>query len=1026
MIDQEIPQYTRENFYAKQLTRMVRNQKNDLIDQTEELYLNKKFREAEEFLLTMYPKVALSIDQEALTFMGHIQIQLRQLDLAIEYFKRALSQRGKIPVFIKDSLGIAYFNKSMYEKACLYFCEASNQEINHVIYHLHFAFACEKMVSQIKNQLKTELNGENISKLEEEMKVHKEQIKEEYSHILRINPDHYDTLLNFGIFEAREGRLEESEKLLLHALSIRSKDYILLLNIGNLQYRRQKYKKAIEFFEKAIAIFGEQKSLKLLIPYMVALNKMEIWEKLEHVAKQVLRINKKNMRALAYLSRALKENQKYGELTNLYKKIKNSVKSISERSGGEKKDKHETIGKIKKKLREKMNEVNHLRKFKEGVYDTNQSNNMDNEDTSPKVANINLDSTMAHGFKGKDAEELIEKIKSESNEIDTNFNNAMMKFKEENYEKSEELFEKVLAANPNYNTQIIFEKLGDINLKEHKNVDKALEFFMKALKMNANEILFIKIGRCYELQSDYETALKEYKKAYEINPNLVWTFFHMGCVMSKMKNPDALKYLEMAYEREKENIDILQHYANELVQSSRDEDINKGIEILEKAKDFYVGNVDLLCSLAIGYDKKGRLDEAIALLETANNYPAFFSDQYKLYQLAFYYEKKKNFGKAVEFFKSVLVINKGSIRSLLHLGVIFKTAKEYKKAFKCFRAVLELEPNNSIANYGIARVYQIMGENDNDTIEHFLKCIKVDPTNIKAYIQIGIIYLKNKNVQKSLTYLSKAYEIDQKNILCLVGLGNVYQEMKDLEKAENYLKQAYHLDHNNVNALCCYGDVLFCLGKYDEAIKKYEKALKSTDIAEVHFNIAHCYYLVEQFDYAVSHYISALKIKKNTRHDYYYYLACALLASGRTKDAIKCFRCAIKLNDRKSFYYFNLGNAYFVYKKFAKAILCVERAIQVETVYPTKGKQSLNMKDANFLLFKSYFAMPSINYEKCEALIKGLIREEPNNVEYLDYLASLQEKTNRTQEAIQTYKSIEKIDPNNENAKNSLSRLEDN
>ena len=32
----------------------------------------------------------------------------------------------------------------------------------------------------------------------------------------------------------------------------------------------------------------------------------------------------------------------------------------------------------------------------------------------------------------------------------------------------------------------------------------------------------------------------------------------------------------------------------------------------------------------------------------------------------------------------------------------------------------------------------------------------------------------------------------------------------DLEKAENYLKQAYHLDHNNVNALCCYGDVLFC------------------------------------------------------------------------------------------------------------------------------------------------------------------------------------------------------------------------
>ena len=95
----------------------------------------------------------------------------------------------------------------------------------------------------------------------------------------------------------------------------------------------------------------------------------------------------------------------------------------------------------------------------------------------------------------------------------------------------------------------------------------------------------------------------------------------------------------------------------------------------------------------------------------------------------------------------------------------------------------------------------------------------------------------------------------------------MYQEKKDLDKAEGYLKKAYHLDHGNVNTLCCYGDVLFSLGKYEDAIKKYEKALKIKEIADVHFNLAHCYYLVEQFDYAVSHYVIALKIKKNTRHD---------------------------------------------------------------------------------------------------------------------------------------------------------------
>lgn len=1016
-----------EDYYFKHFQKMVKVQKNDLIVKTENLYLEGKFREAEEFLLTNYPKIPLSIDQEALTLMGHIQIQLRQIDLAIEYFKRASAQRGKVGVFIKDSLGIAYFNKGIFDKSCTYFSEASNQEINNVIYHLHFAFASEKMVTQIKNQLKTELNQEVISKLEEEMKMHKEQTKEEYSHILRINADHYETLLNFGIFEAREGRLEEGEKLLTHALKIQSQDYILLLNLGNIHYKRQKYKLAIQYFEKAIAIFPEQSNcLKLLLPYMVALGKMECWVKLEKITKQVLLLDKKNMRALSLLTRSLKENHKYTELAHLYKKIKIKLKGVEHLYSDRKDKPPDTLSKLRKKLKEKINEVNHFRKFKEeGIHELNQSG-LDKNDYVPKIANINLDSAIVLGYTGKEAEEFIQKLQSDKNSIETLFNIAMIKFKEENYEKSEELFEQVLAKDPKYKTQIIYEKLGDISLKEHNDTDRALEFFTKSLRINANEILFIKIGRCYEIKKMFDKALNEYKKAYEINPSLVWTFFHMGCVLAKMKNPEALKYLEMAYEREKENIDILQHYANELVQSEKEEDVNKGIEILEKAKDFYIGNVDLLCSLAIGYERKGRLDDAIALLEQANNYPAFFSDQYKLYQLAFYYEKNKNFSKAVEFFKSVLLINKSSIRSLLHLGVIFKTAKEYKKAFKCFRSVLEIEPNNSIANYGIARVYQIMGENDNDTIEHYLKCIKSDPTNIKAYIQIGIIYLKNKNLQKSQNYLNKAYEIDQKNILCLTALGNVYQEMKDLENAELYLKKAYYLDHNNVNTLCCYGDILFSLGKYDEAIKKYEKALKSIDIAEVHFNLAHCYYLVEQFDYAVSHYVSALKIKKNTRHDYYYYLACALLASGRIKDSIKCFRCAIKLNDRKSYYYYNLGNAYYLYKKYVKAIKSIEKSVQIETIYPSKGKQALNMKDLNFLLFKSYFSLPTINYDKCEGLIKGLIKEDPNNLEYLDYLASLQEKTNRTHEAIQTYKSIEKIDPNNENAKMSLSRLEEN
>ena len=75
-------------------------------------------------------------------------------------------------------------------------------------------------------------------------------------------------------------------------------------------------------------------------------------------------------------------------------------------------------------------------------------------------------------------------------------------------------------------------------------------------------------------------------------------------------------------------------------------------------------------------------------------------------------------------------------------------------------------------------------------------------------------------------------------------------------------------------------------------------------------------------------------------------------------------------------------------------------------------------------MFKAYSSLPTIDYDKCFNLISGLIDEEPNNIEYLDCLASLQEKTDKTKEAIETYKKIRTIDPNNENSKNSLARLQ--
>ena len=151
-------------------------------------------------------------------------------------------------------------------------------------------------------------------------------------------------------------------------------------------------------------------------------------------------------------------------------------------------------------------------------------------------------------------------------------------------------------------------------MNEYSLPKKALEYFKKSKAQGDNELLLVKMGICYEILDDNESALKYYKLAHEKNDEFVNPIFHIGCIYDKMKNPEAVKWLEIAYEKEKENVDYLQKYGDILVQSDNESMISKGILILEKGIEFFTGNIEIISSLSKGYEKKGKLKEAIQLL----------------------------------------------------------------------------------------------------------------------------------------------------------------------------------------------------------------------------------------------------------------------------------------------------------------------------------------------------------------------------------------------------------------------------
>lgn len=128
-----------------------------------------------------------------------------------------------------------------------------------------------------------------------------------------------------------------------------------------------------------------------------------------------------------------------------------------------------------------------------------------------------------------------------------------------------------------------------------------------------------------------------------------------------------------------------------------------------------------------------------------------------------------------------------------NLGLIYFMRKDYGQAQEAFQRALALKPDYSEARNNLARVYIALTRYD-DAVTELDKVIKDlnFPTVEKAYINMGLALMKKGNVSSALVQFKKS--IDANGKFC---------------PAHNY-----------------YGQALFSLQKYDEALESFETALK--------------------------------------------------------------------------------------------------------------------------------------------------------------------------------------------------------
>jgi protein O-GlcNAc transferase len=292
-------------------------------------------------------------------------------------------------------------------------------------------------------------------------------------------------------------------------------------------------------------------------------------------------------------------------------------------------------------------------------------------------------------------------------------------------------------------------------------------------------------------------------------------------------------------------------------------------------------------------------------------------------QLAAQHHRAKRFSQAEEVYRQVIDVNPKQLEALYGLGMLAQHRGQYQNAEQFFQAALQLEPEAAAIHNSLGFTLQQQGKLE-EAIACYEKALKILPDSVEVQINLS----NALHVQGKLSSEEQAHYADLNHQF---ALGR--QHVGDFKIAEFYYRQAIALQPDLVEAHNNLGDVLQKQGRLNDALKSYQEAIKiKPDYPYVYHNLGYFFHQKGKFEEAIEAYKKALKIKSDlaiTHNN----LGTSLKALNRFDAAIESYQEAIKIRSDIDYIYYNLGAVLRDHNKIEAAIQAFEQAVKVTPNY---------------------------------------------------------------------------------------------
>ena len=383
---------------------------------------------------------------------------------------------------------------------------------------------------------------------------------------------------------------------------------------------------------------------------------------------------------------------------------------------------------------------------------------------------------------------------------------------------------------------------------------------------------------------------------------------------------------------------------------------------------------------------------------------------------------RKGTGSARLFLTGVLVF------LLTVLGFLTASySAKFENLETLFRYNLAMNPGAAVNYVNIGYGLYLKGRK-NEAISYYKKALLKDPCFVDAYLNLGIVFLREQSYEKAAECLQKAVALNSRHEKARYNLARALIEMGEEEKAMAHLGTLVQENPENAAACSVLGTLLANRGNTDEAIRFLERALSiepgledarftlgvlmlhnnRTEIAAKHFlklagrypdhEKAHAYLgsifeSQRNWEKAVYHYSEAIRINPDnvTAHNC---LGVLYSLGGNLEQGEKHYNKAIAVDPRDPDLHYNLGLNFIGQGKNEKAKKALREALRLKPSWRRAENRLAR------LLLDQENAHPTQLEEALALAGKACDNPEQIEPEFLDTLAIAYAALGRYDEAI--------------------------